>query len=122
MPARCSTSCLTLCHKHTLQHTLTPLLSSFHLLLYIINMESRNIGVNSSDTLIKAAKSMGLNWYSWRLSAPELLLHTFPAQMLDSRDYVCEVKAIKLFQQHRASFPASRRTTFSFLSEFLMGI
>lgn len=76
MPARCSTSCLTLCHKHTLKHTLTPLLSSFHLLLYIINMESRNIGVNSSDTLIKAAKSIGLNWYSWRLSSQELLLPT----------------------------------------------
>lgn len=71
MPARCSTSCLTLCHKHTLKHTLTPLLSSFHLLLYIINMESRNIRVNSSDTLIKAAKSIGLNWYSWWLSSQE---------------------------------------------------
>lgn len=76
MPARCSTSCLTLCHKHTLKHTLTPLRSSFHLLLYIINMESRNIGVNSSDTLIKAAKSIGLNWYSWRLSSQERPLPT----------------------------------------------
>lgn len=76
MPARYSTSCLTLCHKHTLKHTLTPLLSSFHLLLYIINMESRNIRVNSSDTLIKAAKSIGLNWYSWRLSSQELPLPT----------------------------------------------
>lgn len=95
MPARCSTSCLTLCHKHTLKHTLTPLLSSFHLLLYIINMESRNIRVNSSDTLIKAAKSIGLNWYSWRLSSQELRLPTGCAEDSQRRCWTSVIMCAK---------------------------
>lgn len=95
MPARCSTSCLTLCHKHTLKHTLTPLLSSFHLLLYIINMESRNIRVNSSDTLIKAAKSIGLNWYSWRLSSQELPLPTGRAEDSQRRCWTAVIMCAK---------------------------
>lgn len=123
MPARCSTSCLTLCHKHTLKHTLTPLLSSFHLLLYIINMESRNIGVNSSDTLIKAAKSIGLNWYSWRLSSQELLLPTGRSEDSERRCWTAVIICAKSKPLNSscstASFPASRRTTYSFLSEFI---
>lgn len=65
-------------------------------------MESRNIRVNSSDTLIKAAKSIGLNWYSWRLSSQERRSPQAAPKIQSTdagqRDYVSEVKAIKLFQ------------------------
>lgn len=51
MPQSCSTSCLTLCClPNTHIHTLIPLLNSSYLLLHVINMESRNIRVNSSVT------------------------------------------------------------------------
>lgn len=101
--------------QHKLFNTLSPPLNSSHFPPHVINMESRNIRVNSSVT----HSSELLNWYSWRLSSQESALpagrsEDLPHRCLDGLDYECrtalppqiyrEVKAIKLFQQQGGSW------------------
>lgn len=96
MPPSCTTSCL------TLSHTLSPLHRAAPASVpHVINMESRNIfRVNSSVTHSpKAAKSIGLNWYSWRLSSQESAL---PAGRSEDRRRRCSGAAlIMCAEQHR---------------------